>query len=413
VQLKARRRGSRGRRRGRRAHASPALRALTSGALALPGVAAADAPAQGVEASYAFSYYAEDSLPRSRVGPGAETDRYDVEMHQLRALVPVGGRADVALDLTHEAMSGATPWYVIPDADGDPIQVMTGATVEDRRTDALVTGTWYFDAAQASLAGGVSVENDYLAFNGRLGGDLHLGEKTTTLSGGAGFSVDRIEPTDADLFPLRPEREDKHSVSLFAGIARVINHNAALQSTLTWQRSAGFLSDPYKQSLVAGTPVADSRPDTRNQIAWLSRYRHHLSRLNGTLHADYRLAVDDWKVTAHTLELAWHQSLWDALRLVPSFRYYTQSAADFYAPFYQEPRSDGHYASDYRLSPYGAISWGLRAETAFDTWNVRWRATLSWERYLSDADYALGKVSVENPGLVNYHLLSIGLTARF
>ena len=80
-----------------------------------------------------------------------------------------------------------------------------------------------------------------------------------------------------------------------------------MQSTLTYALGNGFLSDPYKQALVVGEPFADSRPDLRNQIAWLTRYRHHFSSLNASFHADYQFYWDDWNITAHTLEVAWYQ----------------------------------------------------------------------------------------------------------
>ena len=76
-------------------------------------------------------------------------------------------------------------------------------------------------------------------------------------------------------------------------------------------------------------------------------------------------------------------------------------------------RADGNHSSDYRLSPYGALSGRLRAETRFSTGRIDWLASLGWERYVSDADFALGKVTVANPGLVSFHLISVGLTARF
>ena len=212
---------------------------------------------------------------------------------------------------------------------------------------------------------------------------------------------------------MRPEQESKQSYSLFAGLAQIINRDAALQSTLNYQVSTGYLSDPYKQALVAGTPLGDSRPDLRNQVTWLTRYRHHVDKVNGTLHADYRFYFDDWEITSHTLEVAWYQSLWNTIRLTPSFRYYSQSQAGFYAPYYTSPRSDGYYSSDYRLSPYGALSWRIKAETFFQTWNLDWKGIFSFERYVSSGDFALGKVSVENPGLVSYNVFSIGLTGRF
>jgi len=302
---------------------------------------------------------------------------------------------------------------VIPGSGDEPVQVMTGATIEDQRTDALVSGRYYLDNGRVSLASGVSVENDYLSFNSNLGGEVDFMEGNLTALGGAGISLDRIEPTDADDDPFRPKEETRSSYSVFAGIAQVIRRDAALQSTLTYEHARGYLSDPYKRVLVLGTPQGDSRPDVRNQVSWLTRYRHHFSAIDGSLHADYRLYVDDWEITSHTLELAWYQTIWHTLRLIPSFRYYTQSQAEFYGPYFNGIRSDGHYSSDYRLSPYGAISWKLKAETTFDVFRVGWRAALTWERYISSGDLAIGKVSIENPGLVSFNLVSFSLTAKF
>jgi hypothetical protein len=392
------------------------LAALSAGALALPGLvrpAAAEGPLSQYSAEYAFSRYSEDPLPASKVTPGGERGRYEVDIHQLRLAGPLFARVDLGLDLVHEKMSGASPWYVVPDADGDPVQVMSGATIEDERTDALLEATLHFDRGSTTLGGGLSAENDYFAWNGGLRGERHFGEKRTTLSAGSAFSIDRIEPTDADLFPTRPAHERKWSGSVFAGIAQVLTRESALQSSLTFQRQSGYLSDPYKQVLVAGDPVADRRPDARNQVTWLTRYRHHVEPVAGTLQAEYRFYADDWRITSHTLEVAWDQAIWDALHLVPSFRYYSQSQAEFYGPFFEAAPSDGLQSSDYRLSPYGAIAWRLKAETRFSTGSLDWRAAFSWQRYLSSGDWALGKVAVANPGLVSFNLFSIALTARF
>jgi hypothetical protein len=409
-------------RQRRRARRESALRALTSGAMALPGVAgsaAADSPEGRYSSSYQYSFYSEDPLPAGKVESGSR-QRYDVHAHQFRLAAPIGDRFDAGLDVAHETMSGATPWYLVPDDDGDPVVVMTGATVDDARTDALLRGSYYLDSGRVGLAGGISAENDYFAWNGGLEGERSFNEKNTTLSTGAGFSLDTIEPSEGGT-DGRPVHEEKQSYSVFAGIAQVIGRASLVQSTLSYEHARGFLSDPYKKVLLTideggvptPTPVPDSRPDTRHRLAWLTRFRHHFSAIDGTLHADYRFYADDWNVTSHMLEAAWHQSLWHTIRLVPSLRYYSQSQADFYAPYFDFEPADGYASADYRLSPYGALSWRLRAETVFATWSVDWLASITYERYTSSADLALGKVQVENPGLVTFNRISIGLTARF
>jgi Protein of unknown function (DUF3570) len=392
------------------------LAALTTSALALPGLAgraAAEGPPPEISADYSYGQYREDPLPASKVANFGERHRYVVDMQQLHLGAPIGSRFDVGLDVSYETMSGASPWYVLPGPTGQPLQVMSGATISDQRVDTLLSGSYYLDSGKATLRGGASVERDYLAINGSLEGERQFNEKNTTLLGGAGLSIDHLTPTDADRFPTRPDSANKQSYSVFAGIAQVVGRQSVIQSTITYQHENGFLSDPYKLASVGGDVVADARPGQRNQIAWLTRFRHHFSAIDGTLHADYRFYVDDWNVNSHTLELAWYQSLWDAIQIVPSLRYYTQSQARFYAPYYDGPRADAHYSSDYRLSPYGALSWRIKAETHFATWNVRWKAQISWERYTSSGDLALGKVRVENPGLVSFNLFSIGLSGNF
>ena len=411
---KKKRSGLRGRER-----TSPALRALTSSALALGGIAgsaSADAPDDRTKASYSYSFYAEDDLNTSDGLPGGETERYEVEMHQLSLKAPWSERIDLGLDVTHETMSGASPWYVVPGTSGEPVQVMSGASIKDQRTDLLASGSYYLSNGRIGIASGFSAENDYDAWNLSFEGERHLNEKNTTLSAGLGMSFDTIEPTDAALFATRPNEEDKQSVSLFGGVSQLIDRASSVQSSVTYKRSSGYLDDPYKQTYVGGLILADRRPSARTQWAWLTRYRRHFESVDGTLHADYRLCADDWDMVSHTVELAWHQTLWEMLRLVPSFRWYSQSAADFYAPTFLAVPSSGHHSSDYRLAAYGALGLGVRLEKTFRTpWtgDRDWHATLSWDRYAADKDYAHVEVNEDVPGLVSFHLLSVGLSVRF
>ena len=146
------------------------------------------------------------------------------------------------------------------------------------------------------------------------------------------------------------------------------------------------------------------------------RYRQHVAPLDGSLHFDYRFYWDDWEVSSHTFELSWFQELFEVVKLIPNFRYYSQSEAFFYKPFYATGSNPSFYSSDYRRSPYGAISYGLKAEANLSGWPHRRVDTvlsLSYDRYASSGDWALGKVAVEAPGLVEYRLYSFRVGGRF
>lgn len=415
----ARHRQERRRERGRRT-----LGALGASALALPGLAGfaagpagASAPIDRWNADYGFSLYREDDIPGSLTSTGQASERFSVQSHQFLLEGPLTERSDWGLDLMHESMSGATPWFVEPGPGGEPLQVMSGATVEDRRTDILLRGNYHYDTGRTGLTGGVSWENDYLAINAGLGGERHFNDENTTLGGGLGLSFDRITPTGggSPQFPTRPEEERKRSYSLNGALTQILTRNTIAQTGLTYQFQNGYLSDPYKLVSVAGSNLADSRPPRRHQLSWLTRLRQHVPRVDGSLHFDYRLYWDSWAVTSHTFELAWYQTLFERFQLVPAVRYYSQSGADFYAPYFSQLPSDGFASSDYRLSPYGALSYSVRGEAGFVGWpfDLDWRLVLSYERYQSGAGLALGNVVVANPGLVDFHVFSAGLTGSF
>ena len=104
------------------------LRALTSSALALfgaAGKASADTAIDHVQTSYSFSTYSEDELESSKTVPGGPRQRYDISTQQVSLAAPITEWIDFELQLTHEKMSGGSPWYSAPDAAGTPVQIMS------------------------------------------------------------------------------------------------------------------------------------------------------------------------------------------------------------------------------------------------------------------------------------------------
>ncbi len=395
------------------------LAALTVSALALPGLAddaRAESPTGTWSLEHASSYYVEDELDDSDVSIGNETERYEIQAHQFLLKAPFTPRSDVELDVLHERMSGATPWFVAPGPGGDPVQVMSGASVEERRTDVLGKINYYLDNGKASLLGGISTENDYFSGNGGFQARIDFNENNTSFDTGFGFSFDHLEPTDADLFATRPDEEDKQSYSTFASLSQVLTPSTIAQVGVSYEHARGYLSDPYKLVSVGGVNLGDSRPESRNRLAAMTRLRQHVSPLKGTLHADYAFYTDDWGIDAHTVRLAWYQSLWDSVRLIPEVRYYAQSQADFYDLVFTTLPADGFASSDYRLAPFGSLSYLIKAEADLPvSWPMRieWKGSISWERYQASGDLALSNVEIENPGLTSYNVFRVNLRARF
>lgn len=417
---------------------SRTLTALAGSALALPGIAGsarADAPIERATASFASSYYFEDDLKNQDFdSTTGSQDRYEVVTQQLRFDLPVSDRVDIGLDLLYEEMSGASPWFVRAGSDGTPLQVMSGATIEDTRVDAALDYDFYMDNGKDTLSHGFSKEKDYLSIHFGLGTERNYNDKNTVFNLGFAFSYDWIDPTDPELSSARPESEEKWSIDLFAGISQVLTRSTVVQFTMNYKHSDGYLSDPYKAITdIASTGVyADVRPDTKDQVSLMARVRHHFESLNGSLHGDYRFYADDWGVVSHTLEAAWYQRFFDWLTVAPSLRWYSQSKADFYEAILPAAPTAGQLrTSDYRQSPYGAVAARIKFEAELidlfeydappllrhiginDGFDLI--AAITYERYISDGHFSVSSVieADEAPGLVNFQVVAVTLSGRF
>ena len=72
---------------------------------------------------------------------------------------------------------------------------------------------------------------------------------------------------------------------------------------------------------------------------------------------------DDWGVRSDTAQLHLRWSLANRERYIePTVRWYRQTAADFYTPFILDTAkpSTGYEASDSRLGPFHALTFGLK-----------------------------------------------------
>ena len=273
-------------------------------------------------------------------------------------------QASAAVDI----ISGASP-QLVSNVSGRPVQTISGASVDDRRKTGDVKVARRIGEATLAASYLVSKEEDYRSKAFGLEGRMDFDQRNTTLAVGYGRARDRVGSSDN---PLLDEPRNTHEY--LVGVTRVLTPVSALQSTLTATRGRGWYNDPYKTtfSLRPGGGFllsADLRPDSRETVAWLTRYRHHFPQARATLQADYRFYRDDWGIRAHTLEAAWHQRLDDRWALRPALRYHTQTAADFYSPVVAFPQP-ALQSSDQRLAAFGGLSPSLRVILREDSgWN--------------------------------------------
>ncbi|MEO8133720.1 MAG: DUF3570 domain-containing protein [Betaproteobacteria bacterium] len=338
--------------------------ALVAAALALPGLAAlitaahAESPPEQGSIDLKYLYYRDWQ-------PGA--GRMRISAPSFHVLMPLENRLALEGSFVIDSISGASPLY------HDTLSGASGAGVNDLRKAGDVKLTRYFDRAAVGLGFAYSIEHDYLSRAFSLDGRVSSGDNNTTLAVGVGIAND-----DIDSVNLVARGRTKRTTDMMVGLTQVLSPNDIVQSNVTYSVGRGYYDDPYK--------AIDVRPDKRDQLAWLTRWNHHLEALDATLRLSARYYRDTFGVRALTAGAEWVQA-YGAWTITPSLRYYTQGAADFYfgPPFPTGFRPGQPYSADQRLSSFGALTPGIKIARAFPD---GWHADFKFEHYQQRNDWA-------------------------
>ena len=382
------------------------LSMLSASALAIPGaVEAATVPEKEI-VSVRYTQYQEAPLETGSVSSG-NTGRFGINVLQVGYFTPYKEDYSIDTNITYETLSGASPYATIDEGDGDPKVYMSGASIEEKRIDASVSGTRYFKEGTLNSSFAISKEKDYQSVAIGAAGSLEIFDKHTTLLASVSTSFDSLSPTDAELFGggrIEAKGKSKRSLSFYEGVTQVISRNQTLQVGVGYTRMKGHLSDPYRSK--------DQRPSSREQHTLSAQYRHHFTEYhNISWHLDYRFYQDEWGVIANTIGTsAWKDLSVMGLNftIAPNLRYHWQHSADFYT-LEAAPESE-YYSDDFRLSAYGAISAGVDAQFHAKDFSV----TFGLSNYWSNSSWGLtGRDSVEHPALLNFTTFSIGVDYHF
>jgi hypothetical protein len=325
---------------------------------------------------------------------------YYHEDGRIQAIEPVvdvakvfGDGQALQFNVTFDALSGASPNGALTSHNPQTFSSPSGKATHryttapgqlpadpDYHDDRIaVSGNWtvpFTRVDQVTVGGKVSAEDDFFSatVNASIAHDFN--EKNTTLSLGIDNEYDSIHPiggapvagSDYALLDKQTGGKTKDGVGVLLGVTQVMRRNWLSEFNISVDRFTGYLNDPYKITSIinsAGGTAGyqfENRPDQRtrksgyweNRVAWNSQISTALS---------LRYMSDDWGVRSDTAQLHLRWSLSNRDRYVePTFRWYRQTAADFYMPFILETAkpTTGYESSDSRLGAFHALTYGVK-----------------------------------------------------
>ncbi|MEN8817468.1 MAG: DUF3570 domain-containing protein [Nonlabens sp.] len=353
------------------------------------------------EIDFLTSTYTQDG-DNAAVSGGIGTEELNDVTATFIVAIPLNDDDVLTIDAGVSAYTSASSSNVGPFDDGpaSPFQASSGASSGDLWANMTGNYSHSSDDRNKIWSAKASVSSEYDYFSLGLGGSYTrlFNEKNTELSVNANVFLDSwkiIHPTElrsfgtngnglaAELFtrntitgnanynPNFNEISDKgrNSYSLGLGFSQILHKNVQGSLSLDLIQQQGLLSTPFQR--VYFSDVADSfidefqladdverLPDSRTKIAVGGRLNWYLTE-RFVLRSSYRYYTDNWGIDSHTLSLEVPIKLTDKLTVYPSYRFYNQTAADYFAPYEEHLSTQEFYTSDFDLSEYQANQYGL------------------------------------------------------
>ena len=240
---------------------------------------------------------------------------------------------------------------------------------------------------------GVSKEYDYLSFNaaGSFAKTSRDGNRQLSVAGQVFFDqVTLITPFElrsgyspGSTVLTRGAREaygtdTRQTYNFTATYSQVLTKRIQVAVSTELVSQNGLLSTPFHRvyfrdnsemnqapnlgdGFVPHFPTAariENLPRSRFKYPFSLRLNYYASDLV-QVRGFYRFYNDNFGIQAHTFELELPVKLTQFFVVYPFYRYHTQTAATYFAPFGQHSINEAYYTSDYDLSAFSANKLGL------------------------------------------------------
>jgi hypothetical protein len=330
------------------------------------------------EVDFLASYYSQDG-ENAAVSGGIGTEKLTDLTPTIVVAIPLNDDDVLTIDAGVSAYTSASSSNIDPfDGGGqaDPFVASSGASSSDVWFGGNINYSHSSDSRNDILSAKVSVSSEFDYFSFGFGGNYTklFNEKNTELSVHANVYLD----TWKLLYPIELrqsssfnglDKKNRNSYSLGFGFSQILSKNLQGSLSLDLVQQQGLLSTPFQRVYFNDLPdrflenfqLADDierLPDTRFKTAIGGRLNYFINEMF-VLRTYYRYYFDDWGISSHTASIEIPIKITDKFTLYPSYRFYNQTAADYFYPYNVALSTEEFYTSDFDLSKFSANQYGF------------------------------------------------------
>ncbi len=330
------------------------------------------------EIDFITSYYTQDGN-NAAVSGGIGTEELTDITGSIVVSIPLNDDDVLSIDAGVSAYTSASSSNVDPfdsDQTADPFLASSGESSSDLWANGTLSYSHSSDNRNNIVGAKVSVSSEYDYFSLGFGGSYSklFNEKNTEVGISANVYLDTwnlIYPSELrnNSSFLELDKKNRNSYSLGLSFSQILSKSIQGSLSLDVIQQQGLLSTPFQRvyfadvldNFVDSFQLADDierLPDTRFKTALGGRLNFYLNE-TFVLRTYYRYYFDDWGIASHTISLEVPIKITDKFTLYPSYRFYNQTAADYFFSNNAALSTDEFYTSDYDLSQYDANQFGF------------------------------------------------------
>jgi len=279
-----------------------------------------------------------------------------------------------------EQYSVSANYYVDMISSASIDVVTTASPYKEQRDQASLAVDMLNGKTQYSVSVAGSDENDYTANTASFDISQDMFGDLTTLSVGFSRGWDEVRKRGDKEFS---EPVDRRSYRV--GLSQIVTPKLMMGLAYETITDEGFLNNPYRsvRYLDPDSPAGfayqpEVYPRTRTSNAASLNARYFLP-YRAALHGEYRWFTDTWGIDASTVRLGYTHPLGERWVIEGGYRWYDQSAADFYSDLFPRQDFQNFLARDKELSTFTShmLSVGATYELPAFGWRFLQRSTVN------------------------------------
>jgi hypothetical protein len=296
-------------------------------------------------------------------------DRADIMYHRYSGGgLNVDGPSILVRKKFGESFSVTGSYYVDAISSASIDVVTTASPYTERHVEKGLTLDYLHGKTTYTVGYMNSEESDYKSDTMSFGLSQDMFGDLTTVSIGYSQGWDTVGKRGDAAFVQDVDRR-----SYRVGLSQVLTRSMLLSLNYESNTEQGYLHSPYRSMRfnIPGNSYGygpEVYPETRTGNAGAARLKYFLP-WKAAVEGGYRFYSDTWGITAHTASIEYTQPMWGKWVFNGSYRFYTQTGADFYSDLFPNANYQNFMGRDKETSAFSDNSIGVGASYEFPvTW---------------------------------------------